>query len=219
MQKKIDFMKLLAEAKLRLPPYLTTLKLSTNVWILKLKEVIITQKECILKIAIPLLIILLGFYACNSSQKTISRNISDIFSISDDLRNNYINKPDYWGLSTEKAVNDALVSDKFIRNGKIILSGGEEVLVGNGFNADVIMPRTQTFDIVLKNLNKAQCISYVEAPISLENQVKILMISVLNDSGTYTFEWGKEPYKLPVSKYAAKDVCTTNGNIVAWSFQ
>lgn len=178
----------------------------------------LNNKEAIIKLSIPLLIIGLGLYACTASQRIVLKNISDIFEISDEIRDKYTGKPDYWGLSTQTAINDNFIPKKFIRKDKIVLSSGDEILIGEGLNADVIMPRSMSFDIVLKGLNKAQCIAHGEAPISHEDQVKLLSISVVNNLGAYSFEWGGT-YKLPINKYALKDICADADNILIWSIK
>ncbi|MCM1324559.1 MAG: hypothetical protein NC218_10585 [Acetobacter sp.] len=177
------------------------------------------HKEIIIKISVPLFIVILGFYSCTSTQRNISRNVSDIFQISDDIRAHYAGKPDYWGLSTNTILQEKFIASKFLQKNKILLSGGEEILIGSGVNADIIMPRMMTFDIVLSHLNKAQCIAYVENNISIENQVKLQRITIFNDKGTYAFTWGGADYSLPIKKYASKDLCSTSGNTVVWTIQ
>lgn len=177
------------------------------------------RRENIIKLLIPLLLIFLGFYSCSSLQRRVSQNVSDIFLISDDIRSRYAGKPDYWGLSTEKVIHEGFVSAKFIRNGKLLLSDEEEILIGTGKDADIVMPRVTTFDVILPHLNKAQCIAYAENKISMENQVKLQRISILNATGTYPFEWGGEKYSLPLKKYASKDICDNADNVIIWTIR
>lgn len=219
MVRKNDIYAYLLEKKTLLLRYAVQIYSWAVPQVLHLKSTIQAKKEIILKISIPFFIILWGFYACTSSQRVISHNLDDIFNISDDIRNNYADKPNYWGLSTEKTIHDSLVSKKFIHAGKIVLTGGENILIGNGANADIIMPNMTTFDIVLKYLNKAQCISYVEAPLSSDNLVKLSAIHIINANGTFSFEWGEGKYTLPIRKYSVKDICDIKDNIVVWTFQ
>lgn len=177
------------------------------------------NKEAIIKGIIPLGIISLGFYTCISSHNMVFSNISDIFTISDEIRNHYAEKPDYWGLSTQTAIQANYIPPKFIKDGKIIISSGNEIFIGDGAKADTIMPRATSFDIVLPQLNKAQCIAHAEAAISSENQVKLLSISIINSLGFYRFEWGNEKYKLPIAKFASKDVCSDFENTLIWSIK
>ncbi len=179
----------------------------------------VENKESIIKISVPLVLIWAALYSCSASQRLVAQNVSDIFDISDDIRFQYAGKPDYWGLSTQTVLQEKMISDSFIKDGKIHLAGGEEILIGNGANADVVMPRATSFDIVLPHLNKAQCISYAESKISKEDIVKLQRISISNSSGVYAFEWGSGKYQLPVKKYAGKDICTGSDNTLIWTIQ
>jgi len=189
-------------------PYLQTLALQTAL-----------RRENVIKLLIPLLLIFLGFHSCSSLQRQVSRNISDIFLLSDDIRSHYTGKPDYWGLSTAKVLQENLIPAKFIRDGKLLLSSGEEIFVGTGKEADIVMPRMTTFDIILPHLNKAQCIAYAENKISMENQVKLQQMSIVNATGIYSFEWGAEKYSLPLKKYASKDICDNSDNVIIWTIR
>lgn len=182
----------------------------------KLCEYFLSNKETIFKVALPILIVLTGFYACTASQKTVNKNVNEIFLISDQIRSYYANKPDYWGLSTKSAIGQNLVEKAYISNGKILLSGGKEIFIGKGINADIVMPRSLSFDIVLPSLTKAQCIAMAEAKLEPENEVKLLAIQIINVAGEYTFEWGGK-YKLPIPKYASKDLCIDGKNTLIWS--
>lgn len=187
--------------------------------VLSLWEKTKENEETIIKALVPFCLIALGFYACTSSQHTITRNISDIFEISDEIRNRYAESPDYWGVSTQTVIKENYISPRFITDEKIILSGGNEIFIGDGVHADAVMPRATSFDIILPKLNKAQCIAHTEAAISSENQVKLLRITVANASGNYQFEWGNERYGLPVNKYASKDICADSDNTLIWSIK
>ena len=176
------------------------------------------HKQNCIKLAVPLLIILVAYHACSAAQRAIKQNIQEIFVISDEIRTHYANKPDYWGLGFEEIIKQKLIPGKFLKNNKIVLSSGIPIAIGSGANADTVMPFSQTFDVVLKNLNKAQCISYAEAPLSDENLIKLYSISILNSSGSFVFEWGGDR-KLPISRYATKDLCTDAENTLIWSIK
>lgn len=176
-------------------------------------------KETIIKTLVPLGFIFLGVYTCTSSHNIVFKNISDIFEISDEIRNNYAGKPDYWGLSTQSAIQAGYIPQKFLQDKKIVIRGGNELFIGDGIEADMVMPGATFFDLILPRLNKAQCIAHTEAMISPENQVKLFRIQVINASGSYLFEWGDKKYSLPVGKYASKDVCADSDNTVIWSIR
>ncbi len=176
------------------------------------------QKSSIIKFLVPFLIIACGYYACSYSQKTIFSDVQDIFKLSDDIRSFYADKPDYWGLNTESVIKNKIVSSAFIRKEKLTLSHGTEVQIGSGEQAEVVMPSSQNFDVILKGLTKAQCISYAESLLTGEQLLKLEKISIINQFGSYSFEWGGER-KLPIEKYASKDVCSDGTNTLIWTFK
>lgn len=204
-----DFYKILSQKMLDL------LAVSKNI-VRPYYEHLYSDKQNTIKFFLPFVIIGLGFYACSASHRIIMRNIDDIFAVSDQLRNAYVDKPDYWGLSTETILQRELLSQNFIKKGKLYLSGGEEFFVGNGKNADMIMPRSTSFDIILNHLNKAQCISYAEAKLSTEYQMKLTQITISNISGDYTFTWGGN-MPLPITKYTSKNYCIDDNNTLIWT--
>jgi hypothetical protein len=91
-------------------------------------------------------------------------------------------------------------------------------LIGNGIDATIVMPQSQTFDIVIKGLNKSQCIAYAEADLDEKNLVSINQIFIINKQGTNSFEWGGAN-TLPVKNYASKDFCADHDNILIWSIK
>lgn len=179
-------------------------------------EQIFLHKENAIKVLLPVAIIFVGFYACTSSQKANDKNVNEIFLISDQIRDCYAGKPDYWGLSAEAVIKQDLISKQFMKNGKITLTSGKEIFIGNGKNADVVMPRSTSFDIILPKLTKAQCIAMAEADLTPEKQVKLAAIQIININGEYRFEWGGT-HKLPIQQYASKDLCIDGENMIIWS--
>ena len=171
-----------------------------------------------LKSLIPLLIIFIGFYSCSIKQKNIIKDVSEIFEISDNIREHFLDKPDYWGLSTEFVAKQALIDTKFIKNGKIILSSGTEIFIGEGEDAGVLMPSSQNFDISIRNLNRAECIAYSEVKFSENRLLEITRISIVNKDRKFLFEWGGAN-PLPIQKYAAKSFCQDSNNTFIWSIK
>ena len=174
------------------------------------------HKKVITKALIPVIIVGGGFYACTSQQRAILADVSQIFSLSDEIRTYYTDKPDYWGVDTALLIKNKVIPRHYIHKGKIILDSGRQILIGNGVNAEPAMPLAQTFDIVMPNLNKAQCISYAEAPLGEESLLKLFSLQIVNSSGNYLFEWGSN-FSLPIKKYATKDLCSDRDNTLIWS--
>ena len=189
-----------------------------NGYLLSLLSFLSKNKNLAIKILIPLLIFLLGYYSCSHSQRIVHKDIQDIFVISDEIRAFYSDKPDYWGLNTDFVIKNKVVSSDFIRRNNLLSSNGTALQIGKGDSAETIMPSTDTFDVILKNLTKAQCISYTEAKLSAEQLLKIENISIVNSKGSFTFEWGGK-YKLPISDYATKDICQDKSNTIIWTLR
>jgi hypothetical protein len=178
---------------------------------------LVLSKALLIKIALPLFVICCGFYSCTCSHKLVERDIIDIFLVSDIVREAYVSKPDYWGLSTKELLNQSIVPNTYIRQGHLVLSSGKEILLGKGATPDIVMPRSQTFDIVIKDLTKGECMTYAEYSIPQEDIIKLQQIQIVNDA-VYTFEWGGEN-SLPVKKYTTKDMCKKQGNILIWTMK
>ena len=176
------------------------------------------HKDIIIKLSLPLIIILVGYSACSSSQRLAKQNIRDIFAIADEIRAYYSDKPDYWHLDTNYAVTNRIISDSYVKDNRILLKSGKEILIGEGANAEPLMPLSQNFDIVMPNLTKAQCIVYAEFQLSNEQLLGINALSIVNSGGIHNFEWGNDN-GLPVKKYATKDLCLDEKNTVIWSLR
>jgi len=173
--------------------------------------------ELIIKISLPILIIILGIYVCGSAKRNTDKVISDLFLISDEIRLHYSNKPDYWRLSTDSAIKEKILSPKYIKNNKILLHGNKELFIGSGKNAGIILPRSLSFDLIIKKLNRSECILFLEANLSKENQVKLENITLSNSSGDYNFSWGSKSYLLPVKAYMGKKLCEETDNTIFWT--
>lgn len=172
----------------------------------------------ILKFALPCLLVLFILYSCSASRRILSQNITSIFAIADEIRTYYQSKPDYWKLSTQVLTENSVIPSDFLADGDVVLNGDYKLLFGEGADAQPASPGARTFDIILPNLNKAQCISYVEAKLSDENLLALEKITIHNSSGEYVYTWGGK-YTLPVPKYSSKDLCQSDENIVFWTLK
>lgn len=176
------------------------------------------HKKIITKALIPVVIVGGGVYACTSQQRAILEDVSQIFSLSDEIRAYYADKPDYWGVDTDLLIKNKVLPKHYIHKNKLLLDSGRQILIGNGINAEPVMPLAQTFDIIMPDLNKAQCISYAEAPLDDEASLKLFSLQIINSSGAYLFEWGGS-FSLPIKKYATKDLCLDRENTLIWSIK
>lgn len=176
------------------------------------------NKVFLIKIFIPLLIIVSGYCSCVYSQHIITKNIRIIFNISENIRQHFADKPSYWGLNTEYVIKQNIVSQDIIKNNQLRLNGGITILIGAGIDGSTVMPMTQSFDIILPHLNKAQCMSYAEANLLDEENLALISLNIINSTGTHIFEWGGEN-SLPIKKYATKQLCQDKENTLIWSLK
>ena len=184
----------------------------------KAKNICKQNKAFLIKITLPLLIIGFGYCSCAYSQHVIAQNVRMIFSLSEAIRQHYGDKPSYWGLNTDYVIKQNIAPQKMIKNDKLYLNGGMSVLVGAGAEGTTVMPMAQSFDIALPHLNKAQCMSYAENVLSDDENLALISVSIISESGAYTFEWGGEN-RLPIKKYATKQFCQDKENTIVWSLK
>lgn len=196
-----------------LPFILDIVKINYN----KLSLLAQNNKELIIKTSVPILIIALGIYACGSGKRTAEKTVSELFLISDEIRLKYSDKPDYWRLSTDYAIKEELISSSYIKNGKIILHNDKELFVGYGKDASIVLPRSLSFDLIIKNLNKTECILFLESKIDENNLVKLENITLSNSNNDYVFSWGDKEYPLPITSYIGKKICNNENNTIFWT--
>ena len=175
-------------------------------------------KNSVIKVLVPLLIFFFGYYSCSHNQRVIHKDIQDFFTISDDIRSFYSDKPDYWGLDTDFVIKNKIISSDFIGHNRLLSGNGTAFLIGKGVDAETVMPTDHNFDIILKNLTKAQCISYAESNLTEEQLLKLEKINIINEKGSFTFEWGGER-KLPIVNYVTKDICQEKSNTIIWTLR
>lgn len=152
---------------------------------------------------------ILFFALSHNPYKTIHEQI---FQTADNIRKYYSDRPGYWKLSTESAKEDLLIA------GNLSAHKEFELKIGIGTRGEMAMPSDVGFDIALNNLNKSSCISLTEAKISKNRQLGLQKITVINSKATTEFVWGDEKHPLPISKYAARNVCQPTSNTVLWTF-
>lgn len=137
---------------------------------------------------------------------------NQIFQTAENIRNYYRDRPGYWKLSTDSAINDNLV-------GQQLLGKEYKLKVGIGISGDMAMPADNTFDLVISDLNKSSCISLTEANVKQKQQLILQKITIISSKGTTEFTWGDKEHPLPVAKYATRNICQPTNNTVMWTFQ
>ncbi len=203
---------------------MSTVKEKISNYMLFLKQHLVVlrsdiYREKIYKILFVLFIIIVGYFSFTFSHSIANKTVEDIFKISDNIRQFYVDKPNYWGLDTQKVLKENIIDEKYIKDNKISIGKDISVNIGKGKDANTLMFIDNSFDIVIKGLNKSKCISLIEAEISKENIVKLHKITLFNSNGEFNFEWDEGKYSLPVKEYIAKDICSDVDNIVLWTVE
>lgn len=181
-------------------------------------DFIVQNKNVIIKLSVPFLLITVLAYSCASSRRALSYNIDAIFQIAEHTRGYYADKPDYWKLSTDTLLKDNVVPLQYVKDENILLKNDIYILLGEGYEAAPVSPRSVTFDIVMPNLNKAQCLSYAEAQLTKSQLLVLDKITIHNANGDFVYTWGGEN-RLPVEKYSSKNFCSQRNNILIWSLK
>lgn len=173
------------------------------------------KKIITVAVLLSLIVSITATLVLNFSNKKIDITISEIETLSKDVRNKYKNRPNYWGLDTSAVVESGTYEN--IKNGKITSYLGKEVVVGFGFDGDKAMPTSQSFDIAYINLNKKECVSLLSYDLSEAFLVGLLEIHIDNQKEVVSFAWG-DKNSLPISTNMAKRYCEKQNNIL-WTFK
>ncbi len=162
-----------------------------------------------LLIALIVAVVVLSYVLLHNPYQDVHERI---FNIAEKVNKYYREKPNYWKLSTETAIEDDLIGnikDKYKEY---------DFSIGQGADGKVSMPSDSTFDIALKHLSKSACISLSEYIIPEEKRVSLMKITITNNDKTTVYSWGEEQ-KLPVKKYSARSICAAKENTIIWTFQ
>lgn len=159
------------------------------------------------------LLIMCGFLSFFLLKNPYKQLHSEIFSIADNVRNYYRDKPSYWRLSTQSAKDDGLLNKEFIEKYQ-----DYEINVGQDSDGRLSLPSDMSFDIAVQHLNKSTCIGLLEMPLSDKQKLLLLKINVQNKDRTKEYSWGGEN-TLPIAKFSARDICSTDENTLIWTFQ
>ncbi|MDD4556136.1 MAG: hypothetical protein PHE89_02245 [Alphaproteobacteria bacterium] len=143
--------------------------------------------------------------------------IAQLFHISQEVRQHFKNRPDYWGLNSDFFTEKNLINKS--NQHKMLNEFGKEIVIGTDFDGYKVMPGGRSFDIVYKNLNKEECVALLSYKLSEEQSVSLLSLKLKRGEDVIEFGWGAEN-KLPVSTDVAKKLCQENvQNEILWTFE
>ena len=141
-----------------------------------------------------------------------------VITLADNVQNYYRAKPNFWGLETSSALKNGIFPADMNVNGIALNALGKPALIGSGENADVIIPGTQGFDVVYKDLSRTHCVFLLSFPFSQEQTLALSQIILNNGvSDSVSFSWGGEPSLLPKPEIAKK-YCAKSNTII-WHFE
>lgn len=141
----------------------------------------------------------------------------NMFALTENIRNFYKKRPDYWGLSTQSALKNGLIPQMMLKDSKIYNAVGQNILIGSDEAGSVVMPGMRSFYIIYDSVSKKDCVDMVSYPISEQNKLGLLGIIIKNNKEEVVFQWGGEN-SLPIKKDKATKICR-NKSIILWNFE
>ncbi len=168
--------------------------------------------------AVLFAIMLVLAWVFSGTDKKFVQAGEELFALSNKVRVYYSNRPDYWGLNTQKVLSDKILDDSLAKDAKIIGVLGNEIIIGQGIEGNVTMPRVKSFDVVYKNLSKTQCRALAAMKMDEKQALGLLSVTINNGLEAKVFAWGIDTNPLPVSYSNAKKLCNDNSDII-WKFE
>lgn len=166
-------------------------------------------------VCIAAVIGLIGWALLHEADVGTAEAAKELVQLDKNIRRHYQNKPDFWGLSTQTVMQNKIYPQQMLKNGKLIGFFGNDVLVGRGENAEVLMPGARGFDIVYKNLNQKQCEALAAFKFDEKFWLGITGITLNNGKEQKYFTWSDKEYGLPIKTNFVQTICK-NSNIITW---
>lgn len=164
-------------------------------------------------IAAVLLVALCFFWLKSPDYKQIHYEVSELAKA---IRGQYQKRPDYWGLNTQKIINEGFISEKFLRNEKIISSLGREFIIGSNAQGDTVMPSGRQFVITIADISRNACEGLLKQANISTADPSLDAILIQNDDENSEFGWSEENNFSKLTKNA-KSICK-NRNKISWRF-
>ena len=167
-------------------------------------------------LALLVLIVLINLLMDTANKKIVLAQ-NDMIILAENIRKQYTKKPDYWGLSTQSVIQNAIAPKSMLRAGKLFSPVAKEILVGTDEDGNMVMPGTRSFYIIYKGLSKRNCIDMASHPMSEQNKLGLLSVTIANEENNVVFQWGGSN-PLPIQKEKASKICQ-HKNIILWNFE
>lgn len=162
------------------------------------------------------LIVLCFAFFCVQKNIGTGKAAAELEQLATNIRRYYQNRPDYWGLSTKTVIDKKISPQNLLKNNQMIGFFGNPVFVGQGVDANIVMPGARSFDIIYKELNEKQCIELASFKFTPNFWLGITGITIINNDGdSLFFTWDDQTNVLPIKKGAAQDICDEK-NVIIW---
>lgn len=150
----------------------------------------------------------------NESEKAMN----ELSELTENIHDNFKQKPDYWGLNTKYVIENGLAANLKVKDDTIFSILGNEILVGSDENGNIAMPGTQSFSIVYKDISRKNCVILASYNLDYAEKIGLLSITIKNVRETKEFSWGGNN-ELPINVNQAKDNCLSSENTIIWTFK
>ncbi len=165
-------------------------------------------------VCILVVITLVGWLLLHETDVGTREAAQELVKLDANIRRHYQNRPDFWGLSTQTVIQNKIYPQNMFQNGKLVGFFGNDILVGHGEEAQVLMPGARGFDIVYKNLNQKQCEELASFKFDEKFWLGITGISLNNGDEIKYFTWSDKNYALPIKKDMANEICSSSNTII-----
>ena len=119
---------------------------------------------------LTVLLIIAGVWhvASRPNQRVIGA-MDNLAQLTENIRRNYKNRPDYWGLSTENVIQKQIAPSAMLRDGRLTSPVAAEISVGGDEKRQYGHAGHAQFYIAFKNLSKKDCVDMAVYPLSEKN--------------------------------------------------
>ena len=194
-------------------------KIQTVIHNLKLKIKRIRFRGRILAGIVGALLLLWGVSVFIFSQEDsgVTAAATELSQLADNIRRQYQNRPDYWGLNTQAVIDKKIAPLAMLKSGTLIGYMGNTVTVGYGADGSLLMPGARNFDIAYHGLSTKQCSELAGYKFPQNFWLGVSGISIISRQQETLFTWDDETNQLPISKDKARTLCTADSTII-WHF-
>lgn len=161
-----------------------------------------------------IIIVALGFsFLQEPDFKGAHREVSEIASA---VHAQYQKRPDYWGLNTQKVLEERYLPDHLRHGSRIIGVLGRDITIGSNAAGDIVMPGARQFMISIDNLSLKACQGLLKSVQTAASDPALEKIVIENENGESVFSWTEEN-ALAELPSRAEEICR-NRNSISWGF-